>query len=817
MTSLPRHGLREDQRGKPLGEPQVDRRAVPRGEVQHLLEQIKLLQRDNAQLRDQAHNESSSRLMAEAALGKTEDHLQLAVDAAGLAIWEWDILDETLFASSRFMETVDSVDPESDEALQNPDWSPKDLMRRAGAADRELLRQALVRVFRQDDARLEVELQIKTGHQKRWIECTGDVIQRNMLGQVERMAGISRDVTRRRDIQQEVEAARAQAVAANAAKDEFLAHISHEIRTPLNGVIGMNNLLAQTELTPEQRQYVELVGSSGRALLALVNDVLDYSRLEARMLMLEQVRFPLRKWLWDVVAPLRVAAQAKGLELRLQAGETLPKEAVGDPGRLRQIVTNLVSNAIKFTEQGRVDVSMDLTAETATHMTVQLQVSDTGIGIAVKKQQSIFGAFVQADNSTSRRYGGTGLGLSICAKLVNLMGGKIDVNSTPDQGSCFTLQVPLGQSQSFNLDADFGQTELAGVEMTTDNLAQRTSLEGQGHNYAGKRALVVDDFVVNQLLATRLLEKMGFEVEAADDGARAIEAVFARRFDLVLMDIQMPQMDGWQATHYIRQWEHAHSKIRVPIIALSANAAAADREHAISVGMDGYLTKPLTNEALRAGLQATGLGLQSTRAELTAAPDTRPADALPSTLVSFSGRLAGTSESMAKGASLAATLAAASGASTSISKPSLRDPEPSTQHVPLPLVSAPVAAQPQTTSVSERSREASQPGLVNRARMLTRLGDDESALRAMSKAFSSDLRNCMGLAFEAMQNQNWVATAANAHALKGLLLSITAEAAAKDARALEVAARAGDSSAAKTAFSLLSESARVAFDTVRRW
>ena len=713
--------------------------------------QLERLQRENKALREHASTESNSRLMAEVALGKTEDHLQLAVDAAGLAMWEWDIVDETMFSSPQFHESVNTLGATHGDGMP---WSPQDLLRNISAHDREHLRTALVELFAQRADRLEVEYSVNTSSGPRWVECTGQVTQRDMLGQVERMTGISRDVTRRREIQQEVEVARAQAVAANAAKDEFLAHISHEIRTPLNGVIGMNNLLAQTSLNDEQRQYVELVGSSGRALLALVNDVLDYSRLQAQKLVLEQVRFPLRRWLWDVVAPMRVAAQAKGLDLLLDAGESLPKEAVGDPGRLRQIVTNLVSNAIKFTEQGHIDVSMTLTQSDANRMMLQLQVSDTGIGISAQHQQSVFGAFVQADKSTSRRYGGTGLGLSICVKLAEMMGGRIELSSTPGHGSCFTVHVPLAYAHLEERDPDFGVTELAGAEMTLPSHAHNAAV-----NYSGKRALVVDDHSVNQLLATRLLQLLGFAVEVAEDGEQAVRAVKAGWFDVVLMDIQMPRMDGWQATHHIRQWELEQRKARVPIIALSAHASAADREHAIAVGMDGYLSKPLTTEALQAGLRATGLGQQLTAASEAAAHE-----------------------------------------------------EGSLAEVDLPLPVPPAGLTPMPAAT-----RAPGDGLVSRSRLLSRLGQDEAALHEVAQAFCKELRNCLGLAFEGLQQQDWQATRAQAHALKGLLLGITADAAAGDAKMLEQAILAADQDRAAAAFANLSDSAKLVFDTVRHW
>ncbi len=707
-----------------------------------LLQLLEQLQLENAQLRNRASDESHSRIMAEEALGQTEDRLQMALDAAGLATWELDVANKMVYTSASFAPMIGEY---TKSATAKQAWQPNDLLAKVFAQDVVSLRQALLRVFKQQDSRLEIELRVQTEHGIVWIECTGEVNQRDMLGRAERMVGIHRNITRRRDALQQIEIARAQAEAANAAKDEFLANISHEIRTPLNGVLGMNNLLAQTELTAEQRQYVELVASSGRALLALVNDVLDYSRLAAHKIILEQVRFPLRRWLWEVIEPQRLAAQAKGLELRLQADERLPKEVVGDPGRLRQIVTNLVSNAIKFTNQGHVLVVMHLGNPHAHSVNLMLEVSDTGIGIAPAQQQGIFAAFVQADSSTSRRYGGTGLGLSICASLVEVMGGTIDLVSAVGQGSRFTVQVLLGQADSDTPATQFGFEEL----QTAHNVHADTQSQDSHHPlYSGKLALVVDDHRVNQLLATKLLQRLGFEVHTASNGQEAVQAVLQRKYDVIFMDIQMPQMNGWEAAQQIRQWERSEQKIRVPIIALSAHASAADRDQATAYGMDGYLSKPLTPEALQAAVLSTRL-------------------------------------------------------MASASKPVVGDAaQVVTQTLPLDI----------TLLDPPRS-----PFPVDRQRMLKRLGNDQAVLREMAQAFCNDLRERMGLVFKAIKLSDWASIRSQAHAVKGSLLSITAEQCAEHAKALEQAALAQDMSAAQHAFQQLSASSKHVYDAVMKW
>jgi signal transduction histidine kinase/DNA-binding NarL/FixJ family response regulator len=577
---------------------------------QKLRQRIRDLEQENAALKLEANEESHSRLMAEEALGITEDRLQLALDAAGLASWEWDLSARLVITSARFGQMIEGHAYSSDD--QDQHWLPGDLMAMVLPEDVPNFQSAVIRALKQQDDILETEFRMQTPAGLLWIECTGKVSARDMFGRAERMLGINRNITRRKQAEVAMQLAREEAESANRAKDQFLAHISHEIRTPLNGVIGMNNLLAQTDLSAEQRKYVDLVASSGRALLALVNDVLDFSRFLAGGVVLEQVRFPLRRWLWEAVMPLQITAQSKGLELSLEAADELPVDMVGDPGRMRQIVSNLVSNAIKFTERGSIHVRM---AHVDQHLLISVR--DTGIGIPQEKQEAIFEAFVQADSSTSRRFGGTGLGLAICMQLTQAMGGRIELQSEAGRGSHFQVWLPLLQPDEANSQQDFASTQLGNnpshlAQPIGSNVSQPSNAPQPMHlsptPYVGMLALVADDNEVNRLLACKLLEQLGFAVSLAEDGMKAIEAVLAQKFDVIFMDIQMPQLNGWQATHELRQWEQQAKRVRVPIIALSAHASAADREHAGSIGMDGYLSKPLTPEALSAALRATSIG-----------------------------------------------------------------------------------------------------------------------------------------------------------------------------------------------------------------
>jgi two-component system, sensor histidine kinase and response regulator len=409
------------------------------------------------------------------------------------------------------------------------------------------------------------------------------------FGRMIRHQGTLVDITLRKRSEEELQKAKEAAEAANSAKSAFLAHVSHEIRTPMNAVIGMTELALDTDLTLEQREYLTMARQSSKSLLRLINDILDFSKVEAGKLELDSTDFFLRHDINEMVKLLDVRAGQKGLELSIHIPPEVPDALLGDSGRLRQVLSNLVDNAIKFTERGAVVLKIENDSQSDEEVCLHFSVTDSGIGIPKEKQQLIFEAFAQADNSTTRKYGGTGLGLSISSRLVRLMRGKIWVESEANRGSAFHFTARFGLQKE-----QAKQAHLHGGGSDSALLASgRPDREGRRE----LRILLAEDNPLNQILAQRLICKRGDQLVVTNNGHEALAALENERFDLILMDVQMPEMSGIEVTAAIRRKEKGTGE-HIPIIATTASAMKEDRELCLKAGMDAYISKPIEREVL---------------------------------------------------------------------------------------------------------------------------------------------------------------------------------------------------------------------------
>jgi PAS domain S-box-containing protein len=516
-------------------------------------------------------------------LRASEERWQLALQGNNDGLWDWNARTNEVFHSARWKQILGYQEhemPDSDQAWESR-VHPEDFPRVQRELQDHLDRKTRFYVT-------EYRIRTRDGSYK-WVLARGQALW-DEAGNPVRMVGSHSDITERKAAEEALRRARDEAEAGNRAKSEFLANMSHEIRTPMAGVLGMIDLVLSTGITPQQKEYLDTARDSADSLLLLLNEILDLSKIEAKRLELAPVAFSIRQSVEGAVRLFAVRAQEKGLALTSTVEEDIPDMLVGDPLRIRQILLNLVGNAIKFTDAGSVAVRLMVESRTGSTVLIRVEVTDTGIGIPADKHQLVFDRFRQADGSMSRRHMGSGLGLTISAHLVDLMGGGIGLRSEEGTGSTFFFTVPL----------ELANADLAGHHSGSEPSATPSANQPPAAAH-GLRILLAEDNAVNQKLAALLLKREGHDVTVVGDGNEAVRAVAQDSFDVVLMDLQMPEMDGFEATAAIRAAERGTGR-HLRIVALTAHAMKDDHDKCLDAGMDDYLTKPIDPARLRNAL-----------------------------------------------------------------------------------------------------------------------------------------------------------------------------------------------------------------------
>jgi PAS domain S-box-containing protein len=528
----------------------------------------------------------TERKAMELALASTRDRLLLATKAGGVGIWDWDIVNNSLLWDDQMYLQYGITQDQFGGAYEA--WAagvhPEDKMR----GDAEI--QMAFRGEKEFDTEFRVLWPDGTIRNIRALA----LVQRDASGKPLRMIGTNWDITEIARTEKELKIALERAEAGNRAKSEFLNVMSHELRTPLNGVLGFAQLLSDTLLDNEQKSFAKTISQSGEHLLAIVNDILDFASIDAGTLAIHWEPLVVAELVKSSEQAVIKSAMEKGISLQSIIEPNLPKEILGDDQRIRQILINLLGNAVKFTASGSVTLRVATLIEGGRQF-LDFSVEDTGIGMLPETLGILFNPFKQADMRMNRTFGGAGLGLAISQRLAEAMDGKITVVSTVGKGSTFTFRLPIKKSAPYELNDISPNLRASG----TESIAQERVLPGTGENRTAGPVLVVEDDKTNSMLAGKMLESLGYQVEFAADGAEALDAFVPGKYSAILMDIQMPVMNGLEATGKIRELE---SGTRVPIIALTAKVMPGDRERCLAAGMDDFLSKPFKKDELAAKL-----------------------------------------------------------------------------------------------------------------------------------------------------------------------------------------------------------------------
>jgi PAS domain S-box-containing protein len=606
-----------DYISKPIESKEVLARVRTHLELQEARHQ---LQKQNIELRnakEAAESANSELMISNQALRQSEANLKRAQQIAHIGNWETDLAANTETCSEEVYR-IFGIDPEKiDKDFKGFDSR---MARFVHPDDRERVRNAYLSLFDEKRGTLEHRI-IRADRELRHVWLEAEVISDD-AGQPVKLFGIIQDITLRKQLEEELRKAKEIAEAATRAKSEFLANMSHEIRTPMNAIVNMSRLLLDTRLDPEQRDYAETAVIASEALLSLINDILDFSKIEAGKLELELTDFDLNDIIGAVVKMMYSKAAEKGLRLTQEIETNVHPYLKGDPVRVRQILINFVNNAVKFTENGGIDIRISQKSRIDTHITLKFEVRDTGIGIPADHLKRLFKSFSQADTSTTRRYGGTGLGLAISKQLAELMGGTVGVESEEGKGSTFWFTAVFGRAQ---VSGDrlqgagdmeqFDQHPASGIQYPASGIrhpASSTQHPASSIQHPASHTphptphniLLAEDNIPNQKVVLAILKKFGLSADIANNGKEAVESLRKVPYELVLMDMQMPELDGVEAARLIRDPESGVLNPDVPIVAMTANATKEDREKCLDAGMNDYLSKPADPDQLFAVLNS---------------------------------------------------------------------------------------------------------------------------------------------------------------------------------------------------------------------